>query len=252
MHRLDLRRPRLSPARSPTRTSRCCRRSPTRRSSRSRTRGCSARSRTRAGSSRSRTSTSPSSSPTCRTSCARRSTRSSAFPKCCSSACSATLNEKQDDYLKDIHSSGQHLLKLINDILDLSKVEAGRMELELSTFDLPSAISNAMTLIRERAQRHGIALGIDVDPAARRDRGRRAQVQADPAQPAVQRGQVHARRRAHRRHARSAAADDDRRSRCTTPASASRRRTRRRCSRSSARSAATTRASRKAPASGSR
>jgi signal transduction histidine kinase len=74
------------------------------------------------------------------------------------------LNEKQDDYLKDIHSSGKHLLSLINDILDLSKVEAGRMELDLATFDLPSAISNAMTLIRERAQRHGIKLGLDTDP----------------------------------------------------------------------------------------
>ena len=68
------------------------------------------------------------------------------------------LNDKQDDYLKDIHSSGRHLLNLINDILDLSKVEAGRMELEPSTFDVVSAISNAMTLIRERAQTHGIAL----------------------------------------------------------------------------------------------
>jgi signal transduction histidine kinase len=74
------------------------------------------------------------------------------------------LNEKQDDYLKDIHSSGRHLLNLINDILDLSKVEAGRMELDLATFDLPSAISNAMTLIRERAQRHSIALALDADP----------------------------------------------------------------------------------------
>jgi len=74
------------------------------------------------------------------------------------------VNEKQVDYLKDIHSSGRHLLNLINDILDLSKVEAGRMELEPSTFDLPSAIANAMALIRERAQRHGIALGMDVDP----------------------------------------------------------------------------------------
>jgi len=74
------------------------------------------------------------------------------------------LNEKQDDYLKDIHSSGRHLLNLINDILDLSKVEAGRMELDLSTFDLPTAIANAMTLIRERAQNHGIAIAQDVAP----------------------------------------------------------------------------------------
>jgi len=74
------------------------------------------------------------------------------------------LNDKQDDYLKDIHASGKHLLQLINDILDLSKVEAGRMELDLATFDVPDAISNAMTLIRERAQRHGIALSLDADP----------------------------------------------------------------------------------------
>jgi signal transduction histidine kinase len=74
------------------------------------------------------------------------------------------LNEKQLDYLKDIHESGKHLLSLINDILDLSKIEAGRMELELSRFDLPTALGNAMTLIRERAQRHGIALGMELDP----------------------------------------------------------------------------------------
>jgi signal transduction histidine kinase len=74
------------------------------------------------------------------------------------------INEKQDDYLKDIHSSGRHLLTLINDILDLSKVEAGRMELDAANFDLPSAIGNAMTLVRERAQRHGIALAVAVEP----------------------------------------------------------------------------------------
>ena len=75
------------------------------------------------------------------------------------------VNEKQAEYLKDIHESGRHLLSLINDILDLSKIEAGRMELELTRFDLPTALSNAMTLIRERAQRHGIQLGMEVDPA---------------------------------------------------------------------------------------
>ena len=73
------------------------------------------------------------------------------------------VNEKQADYLKDIHESGRHLLSLINDILDLAKIEAGRMELEVSRFHLPTAISNAMTLIRERAQRHGIQLGSEVD-----------------------------------------------------------------------------------------
>jgi signal transduction histidine kinase len=73
------------------------------------------------------------------------------------------LNEKQLEYQKDIHESGKHLLSLINDILDLSKIEAGRMELELSSFHLPTAISNAVTLIRERAMRHGIALGVEID-----------------------------------------------------------------------------------------
>jgi signal transduction histidine kinase len=68
------------------------------------------------------------------------------------------LNEKQGEYLKDIHASGQHLLSLINDILDLSKIEAGRMELELSVFDLPAAIDNAVTLVRERASRRGVTL----------------------------------------------------------------------------------------------
>jgi signal transduction histidine kinase len=73
------------------------------------------------------------------------------------------INDKQAEYLRDILESGRHLLSLINDILDLSKIEAGRMELERTTFHLPSAIENALTLVRERAQRHGITLGRTVD-----------------------------------------------------------------------------------------
>ena len=74
------------------------------------------------------------------------------------------LNDKQDEYLKDIYASGQHLLSLINDILDLSKIEAGRMELASAPFHLPGALENAVTLVRERAARHGIALDLDLDP----------------------------------------------------------------------------------------
>jgi signal transduction histidine kinase len=73
------------------------------------------------------------------------------------------LNEKQAEYTDDILSSGRHLLSLINEILDLSKVEAGRMELELATFDLPLAIDNARTFVRERAAKHGIGLDVTVD-----------------------------------------------------------------------------------------
>ena len=73
------------------------------------------------------------------------------------------LNEKQAEYTDDILSSGRHLLSLINDILDLSKIEAGRMELEVTTFDLAGAIENALLLIRERANRHGIKLDRVID-----------------------------------------------------------------------------------------
>jgi signal transduction histidine kinase len=68
------------------------------------------------------------------------------------------INDKQTEYLRDILESGRHLLSLINDILDLSKVEAGRMELEPSDFHLPTAIDGALALVRERASRRSIAL----------------------------------------------------------------------------------------------
>ncbi len=73
------------------------------------------------------------------------------------------LNDKQAEYVRVILTSGRHLLSLINDILDLSKVEAGRMELDLGTFNLRMALENALTLIRERAVRHGLALELTVD-----------------------------------------------------------------------------------------
>ena len=73
------------------------------------------------------------------------------------------LNGKQMEYVRDIYASGHHLLSLINDILDLSKVEAGRMELNVTQFDLPAAIDSATTLVRERATRNEISLRLEID-----------------------------------------------------------------------------------------
>jgi GAF domain-containing protein/anti-sigma regulatory factor (Ser/Thr protein kinase) len=68
------------------------------------------------------------------------------------------VNEKQREYLADVLGSGQHLLSLINDILDLSKIEAGRMDLELTTFRFRDALDSGLTIVRERAARHAIQL----------------------------------------------------------------------------------------------
>src|SRR6185369_7714275 len=74
------------------------------------------------------------------------------------------MPEKQKEFIGDIRDSGKHLLALINDILDLSKIEAGRMELDVAKFDVPAAMANAMTLVRGRAERHGIRLASEVSP----------------------------------------------------------------------------------------
>jgi signal transduction histidine kinase/ActR/RegA family two-component response regulator len=75
------------------------------------------------------------------------------------------LNERQDEYLRDILNSGKHLLELLNEILDLSKVEAGRMELEVSVFSLRRTIEHAIALVRERAALHSIAVTLEMDPS---------------------------------------------------------------------------------------
>jgi signal transduction histidine kinase/CheY-like chemotaxis protein len=75
------------------------------------------------------------------------------------------LNERQDEYVRDIRDSGRHLLELINEILDLSKVEAGQMELDLDPVVLADLIEHGVAMVRERAARHGISLACEVDPS---------------------------------------------------------------------------------------
>jgi signal transduction histidine kinase len=75
------------------------------------------------------------------------------------------INPKQGEYLEDIQTSGQHLLSLINDILDLSKVEAGKMELQLSRFSLHAALEAVLLMVRERAAGRGLELRTELDPA---------------------------------------------------------------------------------------
>jgi signal transduction histidine kinase len=75
------------------------------------------------------------------------------------------LNDKQAEYVADIHTSGRHLLTLINDILDLSKIEAGRMELGVSSFAFADVLQTSVALLRERATRQGINLRLEVDPS---------------------------------------------------------------------------------------
>ena len=74
------------------------------------------------------------------------------------------LNPKQAKYVEVINTSGKHLLSLINDILDLSKVEAGKMELDVSPFNLPDAVDDALALIRGRADSKSIAVDVKLDP----------------------------------------------------------------------------------------
>ena len=73
------------------------------------------------------------------------------------------INEKQEEYLDDIISSGHHLLSLINDVLDLSKVEAGQMELEVGRFSLRDALERGVVMVRERATENGVQVALAAD-----------------------------------------------------------------------------------------
>jgi len=74
-----------------------------------------------------------------------------------------TLNDKQAEYVADIANSGQHLLALINDILDLSRIEAGRIEFVSEPFDVREVLEAAATLVRARAAKGGVALSMKID-----------------------------------------------------------------------------------------
>ncbi|HEU0248357.1 MAG TPA: sensor histidine kinase [Gaiellaceae bacterium] len=74
------------------------------------------------------------------------------------------INEKQEEYLDDILSSGNHLLSLINDVLDLSKVEAGQVELEVASFSLREALERGVVMVREPATKHDVRLSLELAP----------------------------------------------------------------------------------------
>lgn len=73
------------------------------------------------------------------------------------------MTDSQREYISDIFTSGQHLLSLINDILDLSKVEAGMMALELEPVELQGLLSNSLLIVREKAALQRIQLKLVTD-----------------------------------------------------------------------------------------
>jgi PAS domain S-box-containing protein len=72
------------------------------------------------------------------------------------------LNEKQSEYVADIVDSGKHLLSLINDVLDLSKIEAGKMELEVTEVKIADLLQNSLVMIKEKALSHSISLDLQI------------------------------------------------------------------------------------------
>ena len=73
---------------------------------------------------------------------------------------SGEINAKQEEYLDDILTSANHLLALINDVLDLSKVEAGQVELQVAPFSLQDALERGVSMVRERATTDGVQVAL--------------------------------------------------------------------------------------------
>jgi signal transduction histidine kinase len=76
------------------------------------------------------------------------------------------INEKQAEYLDDILGSARHLQSLIDDVLDLSKVEAGQIDLHVAPFSLPAALERGIMIVSERATRGGVHVSLSSGPAS--------------------------------------------------------------------------------------
>ncbi len=100
-------------------------------------------------------------------------------------------NPTYKEYAADIHQSGQHLLNLINEILDISRIEAGRYELHEVPLDLADVVEDCHRLMRLRAENKGLKIVEAFEPRPAAALGRRACHPPDLPQPPVQRHQVH-------------------------------------------------------------
>ena len=110
-------------------------------------------------------------------------------------------SERYRSYLRDIHLSGEHLMSLINDLLDLSKIEAGKLDLNFEAVSLNDVIRECVALMQPQANRERIIIRTSLSSGVPSVVADLALAPPDPPQPPLQRDQVHPRRRpGDRRH----------------------------------------------------
>ena len=73
------------------------------------------------------------------------------------------ISERQKEFMDHIYESGNHLLSLINDVLDLSKIEAGKMELNFDQFSVEELIDSSLTLFKEKAMKQGLKISAETE-----------------------------------------------------------------------------------------